>query len=425
CLSVQNGCGVNQSCQQVAVTFVGSVLTVSDVITHVACFSDTTGGIVLVVNGGSGVYTYQWSGPNGATYSTPELDNVPAGTYQVIINDDAGNVFIGQYDINEPAPLVQEDSVIVDNLCFGDLTGSLAVNIIGGVGPYSYSFNGSPFQAENFIQNQSSGEYNCTVVDSNGCVLQTGPYLIKQPDALSYQSVLTNVRCFGESNGAISLVVAGGVAPYSFLWNTGESTATELTNLAAGQYTCLVTDQHGCIDDILFNVAQPDLLIVDSVQVVNASGATHTDGSITIEPVGGTAPYLISWSNGGTGNKIEGLLPGEYTYTIVDANGCSYSPSAPVVVSSSVATIRIEWASNISITPNPSDGRVIISWHDLLMKNGKIALLTLEGKKISSRSIESGSGYWDLSAIGLKGGVYLVVFQVDNQLLPLKLVVLD
>jgi SprB repeat/Secretion system C-terminal sorting domain len=219
--------------------------------------------------------------------------------------------------------------------------------------------------------------------------------------------------------------MGGGVAPYNYLWSTGENAATEIANLIAGQYTCQVTDQHGCIDNIIYNVTQPDLLQSTNVQVVDATGPTQNNGSITIEPIGGTAPYLVSWSNGATGNKIEGLLPGVYTYTIVDANGCSFAPSAPVTVGSAVATTRVDWSAYIAITPNPSNGKVMIKWHDLQLEKGHITLLTLEGMKISSKPMESGSGYWDLSPIGLQSGVYMVLFQIDDQSAPFKLVVFN
>jgi hypothetical protein len=96
-----------------------------------------------------------------------------------------------------------------------------------------------------------------------------------------------------------------------------------------------------------------------------------------------------------------------------------------VIVGFSTSTIPVEWSSNITITPNPSNGKVVIRWHDLSAGNGNIALLTLEGKKISDHVMESGSGYWDLSAIGLDGGVYLVLFQINDQSVPFKLVVVE
>jgi PKD repeat protein len=425
CLSVQNGCGVNQVCQMVEVSFVGSVLSVNSEITDVLCFGDSTGNVVLTVNGGSGVYTYQWSGPEGASYSTPDLQNVVAGVYQLVITDDVGNIFIGEYTVNQPAPIVLAGSAIADNPCFGDLNGSISIDVDGGVGPFSYSFNGGASQQDSFLLNQASGDFVCQVTDANGCQFLTAPFTIAQPADLSYQSIQTNVRCFGESNGAINLQVSGGVSPYSYLWSTGENAATELTNLVAGQYTCLVTDLHGCTDNLLYTVTQPDLLQSTNIQVINATGPTQNNGSITIEPIGGTAPYAISWNTGATGNKIENLLPGEYTYSIIDALGCTFNPAGPVTVGISTSTTHIEWSSNISITPNPSNGNVVIKWHDVSVVKGSITLLTLEGKKISDRLMESGSGYWDLSAIGLDGGVYLVLFQINEQSVPFKLVVVD
>jgi PKD repeat protein/thiol-disulfide isomerase/thioredoxin len=425
CLTVQNGCGLNQSCQMVEVSFIGSVLSVNSVITDVLCSGDSTGNIVLVVNGGSGIYTYQWTGPDGATYSTPDLQNVVAGVYQLVITDDVGNIFIGEYTVNQPAQIILANSAITDNLCFGDLNGSISIDIDGGVGPFSYSFNGGASQQDSFLLNQASGDYICVVTDANGCQFLTAPITIAQPADLNYQTIQTNVRCFGESNGAISLQVSGGVSPYSYLWSTGENSATELINLAAGQYTCLVTDQHGCTDNLLYTVTQPDLLQANNIQVVDATGPTQNNGSITIDPIGGTAPYAISWNTGATGNKIEGLLPGEYTYSIIDAHGCTFNPAGPVVVGFSTSTTHVGWSSNISITPNPSNGNVVIRWHDLSVGKGSITLLTLEGKKIADRDMESGSGFWDLSAINLDGGIYLVFFQINNQSVPFKLVVVD
>jgi hypothetical protein len=114
----------------------------------------------------------------------------------------------------EPAPLAQTNTTVVDNLCFGELNGAVTINMTGGISPYLYSFNGGANQTENFIVNQANGDYTCMVTDSNGCVFVAEPFAITSPAAISYQSVLTHVRCFGESNGAINLLMGGGIAPY-------------------------------------------------------------------------------------------------------------------------------------------------------------------------------------------------------------------
>ena len=91
CLSVQNGCGVNQTCSQVDVVFTGSVLSLDVQVNNVLCHGDATGSIVLIANGGSGNYTYAWTGPNGVTYTTPTIIDLIAGSYSVVVTDDQGN----------------------------------------------------------------------------------------------------------------------------------------------------------------------------------------------------------------------------------------------------------------------------------------------------------------------------------------------
>ena len=73
----------------------------------------------------------------------------------------------------------------------------------------------------------------------------------------------------------------------------------------------------------------------------NASNTAATcflgsDGSSSVNPDGGTAPYTISWSNGGSGNSISGLSAGNYQYTITDSEGCSISSNIYVGQATSI-----------------------------------------------------------------------------------------
>src|SRR4030095_1316139 len=111
CHSVQNGCGTSQVCQTVVVTFTGGVILVDATINNVLCYGESTGSIILTVNGGSGVYTYLWTGPD-TTYNTNPIENVPAGSYQLIISDDAGNIYIGGFNIEQPSSLVIDSTAL-------------------------------------------------------------------------------------------------------------------------------------------------------------------------------------------------------------------------------------------------------------------------------------------------------------------------
>jgi len=424
CISVQNGCGVSQICQSVEVTSSGSVINVNAVIENVLCNNGNNGSIVLQVNGGTGNYTYTWTGPNGASYATPSIDTLIAGVYQVVVSDDLGNIFIDEYTVTEPTPIVLVGSTVIDNQCFGQSNGSVAVDITGGVSPFSYSFNGGAAQPENIISNLPGGVIECVVTDANGCPFLAGPYTIQEPAQIGFDASLTNVKCHGESNGAIAITSNGGVAPYTYLWAFNGNTTPSVDNLPAGTYTCAVTDHNGCVSDAIVSVGEPAVLGITNLVVSNATGPEQNNGSISLDVIGGTAPYVVSWSNGATGTTIQGLVPGEYTYSITDANGCIIGSASPVVVSGTVSTSAVDWSDYISLTPNPSKGNVTISWEGLKVENGTMTVLTLEGKRLDSRTFNSGKGQWDLSGLGLSSGIYVVLFEMNQQAIPFKLIVL-
>jgi len=423
CLSVQNGCGLNQSCQMVEVTSSGSVINVDAVITNVLCFGESTGSIILTVNGGSGVYTYVWTGAD-TTYSTPSIQDITAGAYQLVISDDEGNIFIGGYNVEQPSDITLEGSTVVDNLCFGETNGSITLDITGGVAPYLYSWNGSPPQLENFLNQLPGGTIQAVVTDANGCDLLAGPYTIFEPDQLVPQSQITNVLCHGDANGSISLSISGGVAPYSYLWSVNGNVEPTVQGLSAGNYSSTITDANGCSVVFEVVVSEPVVLQLNSIIVTDASGPDQNNGAITLDVAGGTAPYQVTWNNGATGTSISGLIPGEYNYVIIDANDCQYTSAVPVIVNFSTGTAEATWPEYVTITPNPTKGEVAIKWSELPFKNASLSILTMEGKLIESHTMSTTEGRWDLTPIGLSNGLYIILLKQDKQVFPFKLIVL-
>lgn len=47
----------------------------------------STGSIDLTVSGGTAPYTYNWSGPNGLTFTTEDISNLASGKYTVTVTD--------------------------------------------------------------------------------------------------------------------------------------------------------------------------------------------------------------------------------------------------------------------------------------------------------------------------------------------------
>jgi len=181
-------------------------------------------------------------------------------------------------------------------------------------------------------------DYNAAIhTNTANTVVQTIPGC-----AVTLTSSLTNVNCFGGSNGTATIVPDGGLAPYSYLWSNGETTAT-ITGLATGTYTVTVLDDAGCTATGSVTITQPALLNATAGSQTNIACNGGTTGSATVAVTGGTPGYTYSWAPlGGTTDTATGLAAGTYTVTVTDANGCmdtqAFTITEPTVVNVTAGT---------------------------------------------------------------------------------------
>jgi hypothetical protein len=75
-----------------------------------------------------------------------------------------------------------------------------------------------------------------------------------EPEPFSVTASQTNVSCAGGSNGSASVSVTGGQAPYSYSWTGVENDGPTATGLAAGTYTCTVSDAGENVSTQTFNI---------------------------------------------------------------------------------------------------------------------------------------------------------------------------
>ncbi len=172
------------------------------------------------------------------------------------------------------------------------------------------------------------------------------------PNVLSSNGTVTNIVCNGESTGAINVEVTGGTAPYTYSWDSGETTQ-DLSDLAAGDYTITITDASGCTTTNTFTVTEPSNAISGSVsQVNNVTCFDDNDGSFTATASGGTSPYTYSIDNG-TNTQSSGLfenLPADnYTVLITDSNGCTTTVDT-VITQPDVLEVDITNVNNVNCT---------------------------------------------------------------------------
>jgi gliding motility-associated-like protein len=324
----------------------GLPLSVTAVVTNILCNGNATGVINITVNGGTAPYSYIWS--NNST--NEDQSGLAAGNYIVTVTDFNGCSATASYTITQPAALTVVQAGYADVSCFGGNNGSIDINVYGGTPLYTYLWSNASTSED--LNGLSIGTYSVTVADFNGCSA-TASYSINQPTALSLSLTTTNVTCPGAANGSIDLTVAGGVSPYTYLWNNG-TTTQDLTNITGGNYTVIVTDANSCTAaaSIVVNEGAP-LIITGVVTNVPCNGGTT--GAVDVTVSGGNAPYTYAWSNGYLVQDLFGVAAGSYTLSVTDQNGCSATASFTITQ----PTALLMSASVINVTCNGGNNGLI------------------------------------------------------------------
>lgn len=135
-------------------------------------------------------------------------------------------------------------------------------------------------------------------------------------------SAISPVRCYGDSNGAVTAIPIRGTAPYNFSWNNGQNTDT-VSGLSSGTYSVTVTDLNGCTANNSFSL-QDGLMLNINLTATSATCDTCHNGSATAHVTNGSAPFIYTWNTSPiqTAQTATGLQSGSYTVCVRDVNGC-------------------------------------------------------------------------------------------------------
>ena len=385
----------------------------SVVITHIC---DTTvatandGVIELVLINPLGNYSFLWRDANGVTIGTSPavtttVTNLAEGTYTVRITDNdplnPGCFQLDTFTITEPQdPLSSTVNLYQNVLCFGDSTGIAFADVIGGTLPYTYLWdNGQTTQIANTLWAGSVGPgvgdtiyHTVTFTDGNGCTLiDSVPISNLHPEIVGIVNIVQNVSCFGACDGIAELSVIGGITPYDFDWDVGQtyhgSGPNTAFNLCYGGHDIIILDGVGCREIVSFNITQPDELFTQAVQDQPVQCYGFDDGESSAWATGGTTPYSFGWIDingdtvvGETGQTIDSLTPGIHTIYIIDDNGCTafdtvviYEPTQLEVIIAADSTVYSYCAGTNSgkLCAIASGGTpsYIYLWNDVLLQN--------------------------------------------------------
>ncbi len=349
------------------------ILTATETHADVYCFGGSDASIDITMSGGTAPYSYLW---NDGTL-TEDRSALSIGTYSVIVTDANSCTTTISINIVEPMLLILSETH-VDVFCFTGNNGSIDLTINGGVAPYTYLWNDGDLNEDRSLL--IAGIYDVTVTDANGCIANLSATIVEPADLIIAGSH-TDVSCFAGNDGTISITISGSVAPYTYIWNDGD-TNEDRTNLTAATYDVTVTDFNACIETYSVIVAEPTLLSLSSTHVdVLCFGGNNASIDLTV--IGGTTPYNFAWSNSGVTEDLSNITAGIYSVTVTDANSClailSDTIFEPTALAISETHIDVTCAggndASIDITLTGGVAPYTYLWNDLITTEDRDTLI--------------------------------------------------
>jgi HYR domain/Secretion system C-terminal sorting domain/SprB repeat/AhpC/TSA family len=304
----------------------GSISQPTAIIASATSTAITTVGVnngtaTVTGSGGTGSFTYSWS--NGQT--TASITGLAPATYTVVITDANGCSKSATTTVQGINCALSATATATAVTAQGVNNGTVTATAAGGSGALTYNWSNGQTTAT--ISGLAPGTYTVIVTDASGCTASATTTVQGVNCALTGSVTTTPVSCFGGTNGTATVTLANGTAPFAYTWSGSSS-----SNLGAGNYTVTATDAQGCAITLSFTISQPTDIVLPNAIVTNVQCANDNSGVIRLEGVtGGTTPYTVAWSNGGSGMNIGNLAAGTYTPIITDSKGCTKTGAAVIV----------------------------------------------------------------------------------------------
>ena len=287
---------------------------------------------------GAGAATsYLWS-----TGDTTQFINVDSSGYYSVLAGDTNGCANSDTVLVVFNPLLAY-SIDTDSSDCGLSTGSAEItNLVGG-GNFSISW--STGQTSGLVANNlSSGNYDVTVTDQNGCE-EVQSFTIVDGNGITSSVVSIDASCNGGNDGIAVAQGIGGALPYSYNWSNGDVSDTA-TNLIAGMYLVTVEDANGCSTIDTAMIGEPDAVIVYASSIDADCGDSNGVAMVDSVSPAGVYTYLWSDAQAQTTATADTLMPGVYTVTATSIDGCV--GTATVIVSNDTAATLALSTTNAS-----------------------------------------------------------------------------
>lgn len=323
------------------------------------CQTTSSGAISFLPFGTTPPYTVEWVTPNLGTdfvTTSPSFrNNLAFGTYFLRINDSSLPIN-GTYNVNIPVSsgvccVITSKS----STSCGDDNGSITATSTSNFSTTNYSlFNGgdvfitsaSTNNNQVIFSNLTAGTYYVAAVDIGGCTGYSETLVVESSTTFDYGFyIVPNSSCGGQPIGKVFVTGETGVSPYTYFWSNGQLN-NSITGLTEGNYTVTVTDSNGCSLSKTANVTRVSPVDIVGFDVTQPS-CFASDGQITVNITGGTAPFFYSASTGfvrvtyDTSQTITGLPAGTVQVLVTDAGFCTSTEPVTLITPNGMTSVSI------------------------------------------------------------------------------------
>jgi hypothetical protein len=343
------------------------------------CFGGNNGAVAVMASGGRPPYAYSIDQVNWTGNTT--ITGLAAGVYTIYVRDSLNRrITTGPtVTLGNPDRLTAKAVITAAVSAAGASDGAVRIDADGGHIPYQYSIDArNTYQYGSAFTSLKAQLYTFYVKDRKGCEATTN-ILLSEPDKISVSAQVTKeLSCFTDDDAEITVTASGGTEPYQYRWE-GSSWADDpvLTGIPGGMHTIFVRERNsGSSVSLPVFVSQPMMLAV-TARAISLPTGTNADGAIAITASGGSGNYTYDiGASTSTVPLFSGLIAGDYTVTVTDANGCMASASihlaaVDVIVNktvinlnkshrSEVYTVRLasEPAGTVTVTISDQNGYV-------------------------------------------------------------------
>ena len=264
-----------------------------------------------------------------------------------------------------------------------------------GQGPYNIVYDSPGEKYISLVINTSEGCKSTIVkrIHVNACC--------DTYNAMTISENITNLDCYYDSDGVISVTTNTNAQPVSYNWDYGSNTTSTITGLPLGFYNVTITNSATCDTSFVYEITAPEKMEFDTT-IVRPTCDGGTDGSLEIQTTGGgVAPYEYNFANTGftSNNVFANIGNGYYDVVVRDANGCVEN-----LDSIRVHELELLLNSNVVAIDTPKCAG---------STDGRIYLGVLNG--LPPYKYDFGSGFSSSNVLSNVGaGVYNVVVQDAN-----------